>query len=114
MALASEMYQLISNTDEEKQTQFKDKAIKAGKSLARGAIKLTVRTVTAGVIDGSAVDAVEKDLSNLIADQVDDLVKERFEHAQKDKLALKAFKEHLSTFATEQGDGGQSFSLLMS
>lgn len=106
LALASEMYQLISNTDEEKQTQFKDKAIKAGRSLARGAIKLTVRTVTAGVIDGSAVDAVEKDLSNLIADQVDDLVKERFEHAQKDKLALKAFKEHLSTFATEQGDGG--------
>lgn len=105
LALASEMYQLISTEDTEKQNQFKDKAIKAGKSLARGAFKLTVRTVTAGLIDGSAVDAVEKDLSNLIADQVDDLVKDRFEHAQKDKMALKAFKEHLSAFASDVGGG---------
>ncbi|MGI2159476.1 KAP family P-loop NTPase fold protein [Shewanella baltica] len=105
LALASEMYQLISEDDEDKQIEFKDKAVKAGKSLVRGALKLTVRTVTAGLIDGSAIDAAEKDLSNLIADQVDDLVKDRFEHAQKDKKALKAFKEHLSKFAADQGNG---------
>lgn len=105
LALASEMYQLISEDDEEKQIEFKDKAVKAGKSLVRGALKLTVKTVTAGLIDGSAVDAVEKDLSNLIADQVDDLVKDKFEHAQQDKKALRAFKEHLSKFAQEQGNG---------
>lgn len=105
LALASEMYQLISEDDAEKQIEFKDKAVKAGKSLVRGALKLTVRTVTAGLIDGSAVDAVEKDLSNLIADQVDELVKDRFEHAQKDKKALRAFKEHLSKFAEEEGKG---------
>lgn len=105
LALASEMYQLISEDDEEKQIEFKDKAVKAGKSLVRGALKLTVKTVTAGLIDGSAVDAVEKDLSNLIADQVDDLVKDKFEHAQQDKKALRAFKEHLSKFAEEQGNG---------
>jgi hypothetical protein len=105
LALASEMYQLISDQDAEKKSEFKEKAIKAGKSLARGAIKLTVRAVTAGLVDSSAVDTVEKDISNLVADQVDDLVKARFENAQKDKLALKAFKEHLSTFATEQGNG---------
>ncbi|WP_299022879.1 P-loop NTPase fold protein [uncultured Photobacterium sp.] len=105
LTLASEIYQLISIEDKEKQTEFRDKATKAVKSLARGALKLTVRTATAGVVDGSVVDSAEKEISNLIADQVDDIVKDKFQHAEKDKLALKAFKDHLSEFANEVSGG---------
>ncbi|GGP81107.1 KAP family P-loop NTPase fold protein [Shewanella ulleungensis] len=104
LALASEMYQLIPDADASNKIKFKDKAIKAGKSLARGTLKLTVKTVTAGIVDGSTFDAAESGISSLIADQVDDLVKEKFEHAQKDKLALKAFKEHLSEFSKSVGN----------
>lgn len=101
LTLASEIYQLISVDDKEKQTEFKEKATRAVKSLARGALKVSVKVATAGIVDGSAVDSAEKEISNLVANQVDDLVKERFEHAKKDKLALKAFKDHLSEFVSE-------------
>jgi hypothetical protein len=105
LTLASEIYQLISVDDEETKTKFKDKATKAVKSLTRGALKIAVKVGTAGIVDGSAVDMAEKEISNLVANQVDDLVKERFEHAEKDKLALKEFREYLSTFANEANNG---------
>lgn len=101
LTLASEIYQLISTEDKEKQDAFREKATRAVKSLARGALKATVKLTTAGLVDGSAVDSAEKEISNLIANQVDDLVKDRFQHAERDKLALKAFREHLSKFVSE-------------
>ena len=104
LTLASEMYQLISVEDKEKQTEFRNKATRAVKSLARGALKLTVKTATAGFVDGSVVDSAEKGISNLISDQVDNIVKDKFQHAEKDKLALKAFREHLSEFANEMSN----------
>jgi len=105
LTLASEIYQLITVEDEEIKTKFKDKAAKAAKSLVRGALKMSVKIGTAGIVDGSAVDAVEGELSNLVAEQVDDLVKERFDHAEKDKLALKEFRNYLSNFASKINDG---------
>ncbi|EHR6782879.1 KAP family P-loop NTPase fold protein [Vibrio parahaemolyticus] len=105
LTLASEIYQLITVEDEETKIKFKDKAAKAAKSLVRGALKVSVKVGTAGIVDGSAVDVAEKELSNLVADQVDDLIKERFEHAEKDKLALKEFRSYLSNFANEVNGG---------
>jgi hypothetical protein len=105
LSLASEIYQLISAEDTQTKAKFKDKAAKAVKSLARGALKISVRTATAGMIDGSAVDAAAQEISSLVATQVDDLVKDRFEHAAKDKLALKEFRDYLSRFATEVNHG---------
>lgn len=105
LTLASEIYQLISEDDKEKQVEFREKATRAVKSLARGALKITVRAATSGIVDGSAVDSAEKEISSLVANQVDDLVKEKFQYAEKDKLALKAFKDHLSEFVTEINDG---------
>lgn len=105
LTLASEIYQLITVEDEETKTKFKDKAAKAAKSLVRGALKVSVKVGTAGIVDGSAVDMAEKELSNLVADQVDNLIKERFEHAEKDKLALKEFRNYLSNFASEVNGG---------
>lgn len=105
LALASEMYQLISQGDEPKQVAFKERLIKACKSLFRGGTKLAVRTATAGIIDGGMLDKAETEISNLVAEQFDELIKDRFEHAYKDKLALKEFKTYLETFAEEQGNG---------
>ncbi|WP_299005639.1 P-loop NTPase fold protein [uncultured Shewanella sp.] len=105
LTLASEIYQLISDKDEQTKSDFKDKATKAFKSLARGGMKVAVKMGTAGIVDGSIVDEAEKEISNLLANQVDDLVKERFEHAEKDKLALKEFREYLSKFAHEANTG---------
>lgn len=105
LTLASEIYQLISSEDEEKQVEFREKTIKAFKSFSRGAIKIAVKAGTAGVVDGSAFDSVEKEISNLVSEQVDDIVKDKFKNVQRDKLALKEFKSYLEVFAETAGEG---------
>lgn len=75
------------------------------KSLARGSLKLSVKIGSAGVIDDKVVDSVGKDISSLLAEQVDDIFKQKFQHAEKDKMALKKFKEYLSSFASDIGNG---------
>lgn len=105
LTLASEIYSLISPEDKEKQKEFRKKAANVAKSLTRGALKVAVRTVSAGLVDGSVVDSAEEGISDLIAEQVDDIVKEKFQNAEQDKLALKVFREALQNFATEIGGG---------
>ncbi len=88
VTLASEIYQLIEPDDEIGKKEFQEKAKSAIKSLTRGAIKIGVRTATAGLLDGSELDSVEKDLSNLAANQFDEMIKDKFSNSKKDKLAL--------------------------
>ncbi len=101
LTLAAEIYSLLEDKDEENKKKFTEKATSAAKSLMRGAIKIGVRTVTAGVIDGTAIDEAEKEISNLIANQVDDVISDKFKNIQKDKLALNNFKAYLETLSDE-------------
>lgn len=100
LTLASEIYSLIADEDAETKEIFKDKATAAVKSLMRGALKIGVKVVTAGVIDGSDV---ESEVSNLISGQVDNVVADRFNHVQEDKLALVNFKDFLEDFSSNVG-----------
>jgi len=104
LTLASEIYSLIEDEDEVTKKEFKEKATGAVKSLMRGAIKIGVKTVSAGIIDGSAVDSIEKELSNLIAGQVDSIVADKFKNIEVDKLALTNFKKYLEEFAKKIGN----------
>lgn len=105
LALASEIYELLKDESKEKKKRFKVEAGKAAKSLIRGAIKIGIRAGTGGILDGSFVDSAEKDISTLIADQVDNVIAERLQSSTKDKLAIKEFKEYLETLAKEHGNG---------
>ncbi|MCP4114095.1 MAG: hypothetical protein GY737_01605 [Desulfobacteraceae bacterium] len=105
LTLASEMYQMLSDEKEEEKTEFRKKASKAVKSLTRGTLKIGVKALTAGIVDGSCVDSLEKDLSSLAANQVDEIIKDKFKNAEKDKLALTEFKTYLEAFANKTGEG---------
>lgn len=107
LALATEIYKEIKSDDVEKMETFQNSAVKAMKSLARGSIKLAVKTVTANIVDGSVIDSVEAGVSTLVADQVDEMLKEKFKHAERDRMALSSFKACLSDFAKTEGDGKQ-------
>ena len=60
LAIAAELYDFAKDEREETREEFKEKASNVAKSLARGAIKIGVRTVTGGLIDGSVLDSAEK------------------------------------------------------
>ncbi len=51
LTLASEIYSLLEDKDEEKKKEFTEKATNAAKSLMRGAIKIGVKVATAGIVD---------------------------------------------------------------
>ncbi|KAB7672714.1 P-loop NTPase fold protein [Plesiomonas shigelloides] len=105
LALAAEIYKLISTEDEARKEKFQSAAIKAMKSIARGSLKLAVKVATSGIIDDKVVDSVQKDISTLVSDQVDDIFKQKFEHAEEDKESLRIFRGYLSSFADEMGGG---------
>jgi hypothetical protein len=103
LALAAEMYELIKDKPKEKKEEFKRKAGNAVKSMARGAIKIAVRATSGGILDGSVVDSAEKDISTLLANQVDDLIADKLQNTAKDKLALSQFREYLEGLSVEEG-----------
>ena len=105
LALAGELYDLVTNEGEEKKKEFKDKAKGVAKSLARGAVKIAVRTISGGIIDGSIIDSAEKDVSDMLADQVDSIIADKLENAKKDKLAIESFRGYLEKFAGDHGNG---------
>ena len=101
LAIGSEIYSLLEDKDEKKKKEFTEKATGAAKSLMRGAIKIGVKVATAGIVDGSAVDSAEKEISNLISGQVDEIIADKFKNVKTDKLALQNFKIYLEQFAND-------------
>ena len=102
LALASELYEVIEEEFPDDSESFKKKAGAVFKTFGRGLIKAGVKVGTAGIIDGTAIDAAEKDLSSLISNQVDSLIASKFENSKKDKLALKEFKDFISDVANNK------------
>lgn len=107
LALASEIYEILPDKSATKKSKFKRKASDAAKAFTRGAIKIGVKAATGGILDGSFVESSGKDISELISDQIDKVIEDRFKSAEDDKLAIKAFKRHLSEVAKEYGGGKQ-------
>ncbi|ASA57750.1 KAP family P-loop NTPase fold protein [Vibrio gazogenes] len=105
LALASEIYELLEDKVENKKQEFKEKAAQVFKAFSRGLIKTGIRVGTAGIVDGTALDEVEQDLSKLVSEQVDSVISSKFESSKADKLALKNFKHFLSDMALNNTDG---------
>ncbi|MEZ9739563.1 P-loop NTPase fold protein [Vibrio splendidus] len=101
LALASEVYDLFEDGDEESKNDFKEKASNVFKAFSRGVIRTGVKVATAGVIDGSALDSAEKEISTLLSDQVDSVIADKFESSKADKNALNEFKKYLEKVVAE-------------
>lgn len=105
LAIASEIYGLLKDESEENKVEFRTKAGAAAKSMTRGAIKIGVKALTGGILDGSSLESVENDISSLMSNEVDKLVSDKLKHTEKDKLALKSFKKYLEDFSERKGGG---------
>lgn len=107
LALASEIYELLEDKVTCKTTAFKEKAAKVFKTFSRGMIKTGVRIGTAGIVSDTLLEQAEKDISELVSEQVDSIISSKFESSKADKLALKNFKEFLSDIARNHTSSGR-------
>lgn len=105
LALAGELYELIKDNDVEPKKDFIEKASNAGKSLLRGAIKIGVNVVSGGLLNEKVVDNIEKDVSSIAEQVVDDVISDKLRNIKRDRLAINEFKECLKDFSLKQGDG---------
>ena len=105
LALVGELYGLLKDKSGDKEKEFKRTVAKVGKSLFRGAIKIGVSTATGGLLSGSVVDSAGKEISKLLADEVDYVIADRLQSTAEDKDALKEFRGFLEGFAKEHGGG---------
>jgi len=105
LALASELYELVEDEDDSKKNEFKEKAGKAITSLTRGALKIGVRAASGGLFDGSIIDSVESEASELVSNQVDNIVGDVFDNSKEDKKSLVNFRKYLEQMAIDEGDG---------
>lgn len=105
LALASELYELVEDEGDTKKEEFKEKAGNAIKSLTRGALKIGVRAVSGGLFDGLAIDSVEKEASELMSKEVDNIVGDIFDNSKEDKKSLENFRKYLEQMAIDEGDG---------
>lgn len=103
LALAAEIYELLDNEDRKK--EFKDKASKVLKAFGRGLLKTGIKVGTAGLLDGTQLDDIKGDVSELVSAQADAVIASKFESSKADKLALKEFKTFLSTIAQDEVEG---------
>ncbi|WP_073953698.1 P-loop NTPase fold protein [Thalassospira sp. TSL5-1] len=105
LAVTSEIYAKISGENVERKKEFLRIASKTAKSLTRGSIKLGVQLATSGIISGSMIDKAEDGISNLLSDQVDEIVGEKLKNIKSDKKAISDFKKELEKFSEDEGNG---------
>lgn len=104
IALTAELYSLLKDAKEEKKKEFKKKAGDAIKSMSRGALKIGIRSLSGGILDGTIVDSVGKEISELAAEQIDSIVADRLQNSEEDKTALVHFKQYLQQLAKEHSN----------
>lgn len=105
LTLASEMYALVEDgPDKSKSKEFKEKAGNAVKTLARGGLKIAVRNLSGGILDGTMVDSTGKDISAFLAEQVDGIIEDKLQHITEDKNAIIEFRKYLQKLAKGEED----------
>lgn len=107
LAIASEVVDLINTHSPELKPEFKSSAIKASKAIARGALRIGIKTLTAGVLDGSIIDELgtADDIGSEISQGLDQILIERLDEAKADKNSLENFRFTLESHISKIGNG---------
>lgn len=74
---------------------IKGKAGKVGAALLKGTIKIGVKALSVGLLDGHTVDQIKEDLSDSLSDYAEKQVEVLLENYQKEKGEFEAFREAL-------------------
>ncbi|WP_135382105.1 KAP family P-loop NTPase fold protein [Vibrio tasmaniensis] len=102
LALASEVYNALQLDVETDKEEFKNKVFNVAKAFGRSAIRIGSRVATAGLIDDTILDAAQDELSKSISDNVESYISHKLDNTDQDRLALKEFRDFLSTVIQEK------------
>lgn len=107
LAIATEVIDLIKTHSPDLKAEFKSSAIKASKAIARGALRIGIKTLTAGALDDSIIDELgtADDVGNEISQGLDQILMERLDEAKADKSSLENFKSTLEKHISKIGNG---------
>ncbi len=95
LTLASQFYGLVES-DNVKSTKFKEVMSKTIKSLARGALKIGVKAAAEGLLVGSVLDSVSRDVGQVLSKEADTIVADRLGSNKADRKAIDDFKIFLA------------------
>lgn len=107
LAIASEIQQLLERESTKPKAEYKDSLIKASKAITRGAIKIGIRTLSAGLLDETLLDdlGTADKVGEEISDGFDKALAARLDEAKSDKASLDIFKAVLANHIADLGDG---------
>lgn len=108
LALASEIQEISKNQSPEQNTNLKKSIINASKAIARGALRVGIKTVTAGVLDDTILEELETsdEVGSEISSHLDKVLEEKLNSAKSDKSSLLHFKATLEDHISILGNGG--------
>lgn len=106
IAIAAQIIQQLPFPDK-KAESFKKSAVKATKVLAKGALRIGVKTVTAGALDETIFDELgtSDDIAEGTSAALDKFLAKKLESSKEEKESLDSFKKELENLATSLGNG---------
>jgi hypothetical protein len=94
LAVASELKEIFESNTTAPQTEFRTSIIKASKAITRGAIRVAVKTATAGILDETFLDnlGTSDNAGDEISDGIDKILASKLDDTKTDKISLENFK----------------------
>ncbi len=107
IAIASEIQKLIADASPELKKEFKKSAIKVSKAITRGALRVGIKTLTAGILDDSILSdlGTSDDASSEISEGIDKVLAQKLEQVEADKESLLSFRSTLESHVVSIGAG---------
>jgi predicted KAP-like P-loop ATPase len=109
LALAGEIYNLIDDKKKAEKSRFENMAVSALKTTGRIGLRIGIKALTAGVLDGTELGkhGTDKDISKEASDVVDTLVSSHLKSVSKDKENISNFKKYLEGLPSKLSNNGK-------
>lgn len=103
LAIVSQILNLIE--DDDIKEKIKDRAVKTTKVISRVGIKVVIKALTLGVLDGSEIDDTDlaDDISEGTSEAVDKYISSQLLSVEKDKKTIESFKQTLGELSVALG-----------
>ncbi len=100
-ALSAEIYSWAKGVDAPIAGQFKDKAIQVGKALLKSGVKIGIKTLTLGALDGTELDnlGITQDLADEASRTTEQYLTAMLDSYKKDQTSLDECRKTLSDLA---------------
>lgn len=107
LTIASEIQDLLESKSTTSNSEFKSSLIKASKAITRGALRIGIKTLSAGLLDETLLDELgtADNLGEEISDGLDKALAIKLDKTKSDKASLEIFKVVLEKHILDLGDG---------